>query len=186
MVTRRNVAGIEGRLVVRSLVLLVEEQLQLGLELIGSALRLGGLERIHRRAVIGTERGQQFRRRRRLLEDERVLFEGDVAAGTPAAPNRSITCSSTPHVIGLTKPSGGGGEYDALIFRICATSVGSSGIQLPMTMRPPGRATRTISFATSNGLGREHRTEDAHDEIEPLVLEVHEIGGVALLETASS
>ena len=51
------------------------------------------------------------------------------------------------------KPSGGGGEYAELIFRICATSVGSPGIQLPMTMRPPGFVTRTISLATSNGLG---------------------------------
>ena len=73
--------------------------------------------------------------------------------GTPAAAKRSTTFASTPQVIGLTKPSGGGGEYAALIFRICATSVGSSGIQLPMTIRPPGRVTRTISLATSNGFG---------------------------------
>ena len=64
-----------------------------------------------------------------------------------------MTFSSTPQVIGLTKPSGGGGEYAALIFRIWATSVGSFGIQLPMTIRPPGRVTRTISLATSNGFG---------------------------------
>ena len=75
------------------------------------------------------------------------------AAGTPAAAKRSATVASTPQVIGLTKPSGGGGVNDELIFRICATSVGSLGIQLPMMMRPPGRVTRTISFATSNGLG---------------------------------
>src|SRR6266550_4322691 len=55
--------------------------------------------------------------------------------------------------MGLTNPSGGGGEYEALILRIWATSVGSLGIQLPITIRPPGRVTRTISLATSNGLG---------------------------------
>ena len=33
------------------------------------------------------------------------------SAGIPAAPNRSTTFSSIPHVIGLMKPSGGGGEY---------------------------------------------------------------------------
>src|SRR5262245_29249923 len=71
----------------------------------------------------------------------------------PAAPNRSVTLLSTPQVIGLMKPSGGGGEYAELIFRICATSVGSLGIQLPMTIRPPGRVTRAISLATSNGRG---------------------------------
>ena len=32
------------------------------------------------------------------------------SVGTPAAANRSITLLSIPHVIGLTKPSGGGGE----------------------------------------------------------------------------
>src|SRR5262249_42891809 len=76
-----------------------------------------------------------------------------LSRGIPAPVNRSITLLSTPHVIGLTKPSGGGGEYAELIFKICATSVGSPGIQLPITIRPPGRVTRTISLATSNGLG---------------------------------
>src|SRR5205823_4216872 len=32
------------------------------------------------------------------------------SAGMPAAPNRSSTFSSTPHVMGLMKPSGGGGD----------------------------------------------------------------------------
>ena len=31
--------------------------------------------------------------------------------GTPAAPNRSTTLFSTPQVMGLRKPSRGGGEY---------------------------------------------------------------------------
>src|SRR3954452_18510945 len=75
------------------------------------------------------------------------------SAGTPAAAKRSTTLSSTPHVTGLMKPSGGGGEYEALIFRIWATSVGSPGIQLPITIRPAGFVTRAISLATSNGLG---------------------------------
>ena len=37
--------------------------------------------------------------------------------------------------------------------RSCATKVGSPGIQFPITIRPPGRVTRTISFATSFGRG---------------------------------
>src|SRR5947207_15678913 len=61
---------------------------------------------------------------------------------------------STPQVIGLTKPSGGGGVNDELIFRSCETKdVGSFGIQLPITIRPPGFVTRTSSRATSKGLG---------------------------------
>jgi hypothetical protein len=55
--------------------------------------------------------------------------------------------------MGLMKPSSGGGEYAVLTRRSWATKVGSFGIQFPITIRPPGRVTRTISFATSNGRG---------------------------------
>src|SRR3989344_1099361 len=73
---------------------------------------------------------------------------------TPAWPKRSMMFASTPHVIGLMKPSGGGGVNDELIFNSCDTNeVVSFGIQLPITMRPPGFVTRTISLATSKGLG---------------------------------
>src|ERR1700719_4375686 len=74
--------------------------------------------------------------------------------GTPAWPKRSMMWLSTPHVIGLMNPSGGGGMNDDPIFKSCDTKeVGSLGIQLPITMRPPGLVTRTISLATSKGLG---------------------------------
>src|SRR6266852_5591625 len=73
--------------------------------------------------------------------------------GHPGWPKRSTMCVSTPHVIGLMKPSGGGGMNDELIFSNSDTKVGSFGIQLPITMRPPGFVTRTISLATSKGLG---------------------------------
>ncbi len=43
---------------------------------------------------------------------------------------------------------------EELIFSSCETKeVGSLGIQLPITIRPPGFVTRTISLATSKGLG---------------------------------
>ena len=100
----------------------------------------------------------------------------------PAAANRSTTLSSIPHVIGLTKPSGGGGEYAELIFRICATSVGSPGIQLPMTIRPPGRVTRTISLATSNGRGANIAPKMLTTRSKRVVVEVGQIAGVAFLE----
>jgi hypothetical protein len=79
------------------------------------------------------------------------------------------------------KPSGVGGEYAALIFKICATNVGSFGIQFPITIRPPGRVTRTISLATSNGPWREHRSKDAHDEIKRMILQLLQIGGITFL-----
>src|SRR5580704_1175042 len=74
--------------------------------------------------------------------------------GIPAWPKRSTMCVSTPQVIGLMKPSGGGGINDELIFSSCDTNeLGSLGIQLPITTRPPGLVTLTISLATSKGLG---------------------------------
>src|SRR5262245_30984845 len=83
-----------------------------------------------------------------------VLLTAEIfSGGIPARPKRSMTFASTPHVTGLTKPSGGGGKNDALNFSSCETKVGSPAIQLPITMRPPRLVTRTISFATSNGRG---------------------------------
>src|SRR5437867_11697446 len=73
--------------------------------------------------------------------------------GTPARPKRSRLWLSTPHVMGLMKPSGGGGVNAELIFSTCDTKVGSFGIQLPITMWRPGFVTRTTSLATSKGLG---------------------------------
>src|SRR5215471_21516652 len=73
--------------------------------------------------------------------------------GTPAWPKRSMIWLSTPQVIGLMKPSGGGGVNAELILSNWDTNVGSLGIQLPITMWPPGFVTRTISLAASNGLG---------------------------------
>src|SRR6266404_5679677 len=72
---------------------------------------------------------------------------------TPAWTNRSMAFASTPQVTGLMNPSGGGGMNEVLILSNCETKVGSPGIQLPMTMRPPGFVTRTISLATSKGFG---------------------------------
>src|SRR5215469_15002861 len=82
-----------------------------------------------------------------------VSFAVEIFSGaTPARPKRSTTFASTPQLTGLKEPSGGGGRNDALIFRSCETKVGSPAIQLPITMRPPGLVTRTISLATSKGL----------------------------------
>src|SRR5438477_12717202 len=76
-----------------------------------------------------------------------------LSVGMPAWTNRSMAFASTPQVIGLMNPSGGGGMNEVLILSNCETNVGSFGIQLPMTIRPPGFVTRTISFATSKGFG---------------------------------
>ncbi|SRR6266540_2950749 len=67
-----------------------------------------------------------------------------LSLGTPAWPNRSTMCDSTPHVMGLTKPSGGGGVNDELIFSNCETKeVGSFGIQLPITSVKQSKATKS-------------------------------------------
>src|SRR5215472_13351669 len=84
-----------------------------------------------------------------------VSFIMEILSGaTPARPNRSMMSLSTPQVIGLMNPSGGGGVNAELTFSSCETNeVGSFGIQLPNTILPPGFVTRTISRATSNGWG---------------------------------
>ena len=109
-------------------------------------------------------------------------FEGDIPGATPAAAKRSRTLSSTPQVTGLTKPSGGGGVKAALILRICATRVGSPGIQLPMTIRPPGRVDPHHLPGDVEGARGEHRSEHGEDEVEAAVGEAGEVGGVAFLE----
>ena len=106
-----------------------------------------------------------------------------LSARMPAASNRSRTWPSSPQVIGLTKPSGGGGVKAALILRICATKVGSPGIQLPMTIRPPGLVTRTISRAVSNGRGANIAPNRVTTKSKLRVGDPGEVAGVALLET---
>ena len=51
-----------------------------------------------------------------------------------------------------------------------------------MTIRPPGRVTRTISLPTSNGPGGEHGAKDADHEVERLVGQSGQISRVAYLE----
>jgi hypothetical protein len=60
---------------------------------------------------------------------------------------------SCGQVIGPTNPSGGGGVNAELILSNCDTKVGLLGIELPITIWPPGLVTLTISLATSKGLG---------------------------------
>ena len=91
-------------------VLAVEQRLQLPLQVGRPAVLLRRLERVHRRPVVlpelatnsdgGPGKSNVYVSRANEIR----------SAGTPAAANRSMTWLSTPHVIGLTNPSGGGGE----------------------------------------------------------------------------
>jgi hypothetical protein len=81
--------------------------------------------------------------------------------------------------MGLTKPSGGGGVKAELILSTCDTNVGSLGIQLPITMRPPGLVTRTISLATSKGLGREHGAENGEGKIKRMVADPIQVARIS-------
>src|SRR4029434_2877679 len=104
----------------------------------------------------------------------------------PAFANSSSTWLSIPHVIGLTNPSGGGGEYAELIFRICATNVGSLGFHFTITIRHPHRSpapahAHHLLVAVERSRVK-HRSEDAHDEIDALVRHLRHVRRVALLE----
>ena len=116
--------------------------------------------------------------------------------GMPAPPNRSATMSSEPHVIGLTNPAGGAGEYAALMRRIWATRVGSWCSQNlrhqrrivwdPVTHDDPAPRARYAHHFARHVVGSrsEHRAEDADNEIEAVITDVDQVGGVPLLESA--
>src|SRR5215469_7389435 len=94
-----------GGVLLRALVLAVEQRFQLFLQIAGAIGLFRGIERVHRPAVIPSERRNKLRRRAGKLECISILQERDVVLW--AAANRSITFVSMPQVIGLTKPSGG-------------------------------------------------------------------------------
>ena len=93
----------------RAFVLAVEKLFQLFLQISRSAVLFRGFERIHGWPVVFPEFIHERRRRAGKVEGKRVARERDLLCRNPAAANRSITLLSMPHVIGLTKPSGGGG-----------------------------------------------------------------------------
>ena len=69
-----------------------------------------------------------------------------------------------------------------LIFSNCDTNVGSLGIQLPITMRPPGFVTRTISLGDVEGLGCEHRAEHREAQIKRIVVDSLQIACIAFMK----
>ena len=103
--------------------------------------------------------------------------------GTPAWPKRSTMWLSTPQVIGLTKPSGGGGVNAELIFSNCETKdVGSLGIQLPITMRPPRLGDPHHLLGDIEGLGRKHGAKHGERQVKRVVGDAFQIGRVAFLK----
>ena len=78
-VTRRNVAGIDVVLLLGLVFCSLNSSSSSRLQLVGAAVCLGGLERVHRRAVVRPELGDQLGRRRREVEHERVAVERDLA-----------------------------------------------------------------------------------------------------------
>ncbi len=69
-----------------------------------------------------------------------------------------------------------------LIFSNCDTNVGSLGIQLPITMRPPGFVTRTISLGDIEGLGCEHGAEHGEGQIKRIVVDAFQIARISFLK----
>jgi len=133
--------------------LAAEQSFKFFLQIARSAVFICGFERIHSRTVVFSECLNECRWSGRIVESISVPDEGNSVFRNPCAYKSLYHVTLNSQVMGLMKPSGGGGEYAELIFKICATKVGSFGIQFPITIRPPGRVTRTISFATSKGFG---------------------------------
>ena len=110
------------------------------------------------------------------------LTHGDLLLGHARLTEPFDDVALHAHSMGLMKPSGGGGVKDELIFRSCDTNVGSFGIQLPMTMRPPGFVTRTIVRGHVERLGREHGAEDRDGQVEGVDRRSLQVARVAFLK----
>src|SRR5271155_274880 len=105
-----------------------------------------------------------------------------LAAGTPAWANRSRMLLPTPHVIGLIKPSGGGGVNAELIRSTCDTNVGSPGIQLPINdpaawLRHPHHL-----FGDIERLGRKHRPEHRKHQVEGIIRDPFKMASVSFVK----
>ena len=116
-------------------VLRFREFQELSAEILYFSVLLSGVESVHGRAIEFSKRFDEICRAYVCEMKRNVSLTMEIFSfGTPAWPKRSMMWVSTPHVIGLMKPSGGGGVNDELIFSSCDTKeVGSLGIQLPIT-----------------------------------------------------
>ena len=106
--------------------------------------------------------------------------------GTPAWPKRSMMCVSTPQVIGLTKPSGGGGVNAELIFSSCDTKeVGSFGDPVAHhdAAARPGDADHLLGDV--EGLGSKHGAEYREGQIKRMVADPLQVARIALLKRQS-
>src|ERR1700687_3626114 len=75
---------------------------------------------------------------------------------------------------------------DELILSSCDTKeVGSFGTQLPITIRPPGFVTRTISLATSKGLGANMAAKTREGQTERVVADTLQVTRISLLKWQS-
>ena len=73
--------------------------------------------------------------------------------------------------------------YAALIFNTCDTKeVGSLGIQLPMTIRPPGPGDPDHLPGDLGGFRSKHGTEDREGQVEGMVGDSLQLARIALLE----
>ena len=101
--------GCRNRRGILTLVLAVEQCFELVLQGRASAVLFCGFECIHGWPVVSPEFVDECDGVPPKLKVNVSRAKEMFAAETPAPANRSITLLSTPHVIGLTKPSGGGG-----------------------------------------------------------------------------
>src|SRR5438067_13587894 len=91
-------------------VLFVEQGLELGLQIRLAPVRRRSLECVHGRPVVGPELVEQLRRRTGEVECVGVLLEGDLLLRDTRGGEALDHVVLDAQVIGLTNPSGGGGE----------------------------------------------------------------------------
>ena len=169
---------------VRTLVLALEQVVQLLFEVFAAAVLFRRLERIHRWPVVFSEGVNQLRRRRGKAEGIGVSDKRDLVLRDAGG------AESLDHVA-LDPP--GHRAHEALgrgrrVGRADLQDLRHQGriVRNPVPHDDPAAGPRHAGHFLGDveRLRREHRPEDADDEIERVVLEIAQVGGVAFLKLA--
>src|SRR6478672_2111552 len=163
-------------------VLLVEERVELGVELGLAAVGGGCRVRVHRRAVVVPELGEILRGGARELEHVGVALAGDLLLGHARA-------DEALDDVGLDAPRHRADEPLGRWRRVGRADPENLRNQGGVARDPVAHHDPATEPSDTNDLlgyvlgpGREHRAEDADDEVEAVVVELVQVGGVALLE----
>ena len=174
--------GNGGRLRVRARILAVEQGFELRLQLSLATVAGSGLERVHGRPVVVPELAEEVRGSAREVERIGAPLEGDPLLGHTRA-------RETFDDVLLDSPGHGADETIRRGWRVRGGNLQNLGDERRIVGNPvshddptarPRHADELLGHI--EGFRREHRPEDADDEVEAVILEIMQIRRVAFLE----